>query len=180
MKNKSVILIIFFILSFGLTNNSCSKSEELETEKYNIEITKPIAISFCELAKNPEKYSGKTIYLKGVYMLRFEASSFFSLSCKAENQIVANFGAPPCNDKSELEQWDWSSPMLDRAHGIVVKGWFENKLITGHSTGDPPKYYRFKVDCIEKIKQLGTLVVNPKEEAEKVKNKIEQFEREKS
>lgn len=169
---KPIILFCLLCLNFA-----CEQSENVVNNNSETGITKPVEISYCELANNPEKYRGKTIILKGVFMLRFEASSFVSLNCNPKIIITTKFDAPPCDEKSEIEKWDWSSPMIDRAHGVVVKGWFDNKIIKGHSTAEASEYYQFKVDCIDKIQKLGSMDTINKSEADAVKKRIEDFEK---
>lgn len=175
MKFLKAICLIFCLFQIF----SCNKSKITESKDFEITVSNPIEVSFCELANNPEKYSGQKVLLIGVYMLRFERSSFYSPNCNPAIWFVADFNAPPCNEKSEIEAWDWSSAMLDRAHGVVIVGSFENKIIKGHSTGELSEFYRFKVDCINKIKQLGAFVVYPESQAKIVKKRIEDFEKSK-
>jgi hypothetical protein len=168
---KSLVLCILLLA------NGCNNSIELESKDLQVIITEPKRVSYCEIATNPEKYSGQTLILNAVYMLQFEASHFVTYECQPKISFIANFNAPPCSEKSEIEPWDFSSGMLDRVHGVIVKGWYENKIYEGHSIGELPKYYKFNVDCIDKIKQLGTLVVFPKDEAKIVEERVKNFEK---
>ena len=169
------IKIIFIIVALFICN--CSTTEISEKD-FDVKISSPPKVTYCELANNLQKYSGQTIILQGVYMLQFEAPHFVTFSCQTQNVFVANFDAPRCSEESKIEPWDWSSSMTDRAHGVIIKGWFEGKIVKARTTGYYPEYYKFNVDCIDKVKQLGTLVVYPKNEAEKVKERIKQFEKE--
>jgi len=162
------------ILATGLLT-SCFSSSAPETSKNEsaAEI-EPLKVKFCELAKSPESYDGKKIILTGIYVLQYHSSNFFSLNCKSEKPIViSREKLQPCDEKSEMEGFDYSSAMTDRAHGVTVRGRFNNQLKTQMVSYGKIEYYEFEVDCFEKLVKFGSLSLEP---SEKQRRLLEEFE----
>lgn len=180
MKN---IMLATLMICLGVFLQTCQRFESNNISEEAVSLEAISTIDYCELIGGLDNfdrnYDGVSVRLKGVYMLRFEGSSFYSEVCKTRIPVVAdNFDTRACSSESKIEKWDWTSPMLDRAHGVVFVGWLDKKLIEGRSTGEQSKYYKFHVDCVDMVKKLGTFVVYPKSESEAIRAKIQRFEKE--
>jgi hypothetical protein len=169
LQTKIYILLIL-LLSSCFNQESDANSKEIGKLKE----TEPRIVNFCDLARSPESYDGKLIRLKGIYVLVYHFPRFISFNCKTDKLInLSSRELKPCDEESELENFDSSSAMADRAHGIIVVGRFNKEVKTIMVSFGKIEHYEFKVDCFEKIKQLGWLPLEPSKEQ---KERLEEFE----
>lgn len=165
---------VILILSTGLLTSCFSSSAPETTQKESVAEIEPLKVKFCELAKSPESFAGKKIILKGIYVLHYHSFNFFSFNCQSEIPFMLSHVKPqPCDEKSEVDEFDYSGVMISRAHGVIVRGQLNNQLKTMMASYGKVEYYEFEVECFEKLVKFGWL---SSKQSEKQRRQMDEFE----
>ncbi len=110
-----------------------------------------VNVAFCELMKNPEKYDGKVIRVKGIYRNFFELSELFCPECYDSLKriwVESTEMTDKCIKSKETKRLEKARTLF-----VVFVGKFQaSESSYGHSNG-----YRFQLDlkCVEKSKVLS-------------------------
>lgn len=104
-------------------------------------------VTFCDIVKNPQKYDGKIVRLKGKLSMGIEGAWFSEAGCGIDNAAVVESE----NDKVWAEIKKARTPkdnkVLINEIDLIVIGRFEN---TAYNEGGLKTPFRFEILWIEK------------------------------
>ncbi len=137
MKARAVIFLaisFFFAGGFAFSQKPNLAKSDLPT------------VSFCDLVREPAKYEGKTVRVKGIYRTSFEVSELTGPECLGPRRRAwLSIAANQCPDSKNIGGEEFYGKLAD----IVAIGTFHSAGGRfGHLGGYP---FEFNVACVESV-----------------------------
>ena len=144
MKNiilKNSILLVLVFIAFGqqyAVLSQTSQQAEIPT------------VTFCDLIRDREKYTDKTVRLRAVYRFGFEWSDIYCLECLGveKSSTWLEFADETCDGSKKIK----GNGDAGKTVKVQVVGKFFTGGGFGHLGGYPNK---FVVSCVEKVKIIA-------------------------
>lgn len=137
MNARAVIffaLCLFFFGGFAFSQKPNAARADIPT------------VNFCDLVREPAKYEGKTVRVRGIYRTSFEVSELTGPECLGpKRRAWVSFAPKQCPDSKNIGGEDFYGKLAD----IVAIGEFRSAGGRfGHLGGYP---FEFTIACVESV-----------------------------
>jgi hypothetical protein len=122
-----------------------------------------VSVSFCDLLRNPERYSGQEVTVRATYKYGFEWQELYCLECADKGRAWLEFPFDADDDSFKALK---PAPKGSGIVNMTVQGRFVSGGHFGHSNGYPYKFIAKRVSDVA-IVQRGMKSIAKEREAER-------------